>query len=312
MTQIARISVILAVCLAVCPTLAWSQDDPDDEPDVAGDEVDMGEDPLPGDAPEGANENPDSVPEFGDRIQDGSVEVRKARTGYPIEVVFRPLTLASGMSEITLDLPTNVDPFALTGLLRARYGVTKQIQLGLAYGPGAVTEDGYTAGKTVAPEFHYLINDWISAQLSLPILLDPFAMGITIGAPMKFRFADKMAILFGQDLINIRLSRFVPFIDNPVANEAQVALDETGTTLDSGELRFLAAFIYQLEPNMAVMGEIGILARDFGSTDAGVPLSGRFIYSTSNKVDLGGRIGFGNLDDASGTFGATIFVALRI
>ncbi|MEM9489779.1 MAG: hypothetical protein AAGC55_11575 [Myxococcota bacterium] len=322
MRHVTTALAIAAMCAALPPTAVWAQpddsddgsDDGDEEvefaPDEIGDEFDVGSMKDP--APEGSEENPDAPPEFGERRDDGTRALRRVRTGYPIEEALRPITLAEGMSEITIDVLSNVDAYFSTALIEARYGITRQAQLGLGYGPGAVDSDGFTAGKAVSIDVHYLLADWLAVQVELPILLDPFSMGLTLGAPLRFRFGERFALIGGHDLVHIALRRFVPAVGDPLFNEAQVAIDEVDTILDSGELRLLGGAIYQLKPNLALLAELGLLARDFAITDAGVPLLATLTYSVSNKFDLGARIGFRDLGDADETFGATLQLALRI
>ncbi len=325
----------LAAALACAP--AWAQagdpaasasaasaatdDDDDDsgeEVELEPDEIDPDEfepediDALPEDNPEGSGENPNLIPEFGEERPVAKKVVPIGDLPYPKELALRPLVLKAGMSQVSFDLLTNVDDFFVTGLAEARYGATHELQIALAYGIGAVSSDGFTAGKALSIEAQYAIAPWIAAQLEIPFLLDPFSLGLTIGAPMKFRFGQRLAFTLGQDLLNFKIKRFVPIVGDPLANQALADQDAVNTELDDGELRLLGGVIYQYSPELALFGEIGILAQDFGLTDAGVPLLVTVTYSSTYQLDLGARIGFRNLDNASENFGATLLVAYRM
>ncbi|MCG8417073.1 MAG: hypothetical protein MJE77_03905 [Proteobacteria bacterium] len=316
-------SAILLASAVLSPALARAQsqpqspssDQPDDDDRV---ELEPDDDYTPNrnqlDIPRGAAENPDELPEFGQtrRGQTGARAIAMTRTDYPRELVHRPIVLAPGMSQITLDVLADADDVFVTGLLQARYGVNQDIQLGLGYAPGAVGRDGFTSGKAVSIDVHYAIASWIAIQLELPFLLDPFAMGVTVGAPVKFRAGQKLAFIAGRDLFNARIERLFPDIGDPIGNAELVRQNRVNTALPAGELRFLGGVIYQINPELAVLGEIGILAKDFGLNNAGVPLLATVTYSSATNLDVGARIGFRDLSQDSGGFGATVVVAVRL
>jgi hypothetical protein len=261
----------------------------------------------------GGEENPDAPKAVGTKAAKEAADAaaKKKHDEYPIELIFRPLTLPAAMSQVSFEYPVNIDPFSASGVLRAEYGVTDKIQVGLRYGIGSLTEDGFTEGKAVAVDGRYLLHDIVALQVSLPVLLDPVATGIVIGAPFRWQFG-KFALFGGHDFLSIKFKRFVPSVDDALADSALVAADSTGTTLPDGAIKVLLGMHYQHSERLVITGDIGYVAQDFSSTDAGVPLRVSLMHSFSRKLDLGGRIGFGNLDDAQGTFGISAFVALRI
>jgi hypothetical protein len=322
---------LLAAAILALSVPALAQ--PDDDDPLAGDEFELEPEPAPGDeddepaqdlfadedpdAPAGSDENPDAPRFPGDEPGDrGDGKAQPQVTGseaYPIEVVKRPITLLATMSEIALDVPVAFDPFLLTGLLEADYGVSDRIQIGLRYGAGAVTEDGFQEGKSFDIHGYYLIEDWVAAQLSIPVLADPFALGVTLGAPMKFRFFDdKLALTFGRDLLSIAIIDFVPEVENPALTAGLVALEQTGTVLPDGALRFIGGATYQWKPNVALTGEFGLIAQDFSGDDGIYPLQGILTYSSSNKIDLGARAGFSDLGAGTEGLFVAVFAALRI
>lgn len=300
----------LCALVAFTAAPAWAQDSDDDDDDTIELEPD-GLDDVNID-PESDRENPDLLPDFDAKPPKKTEPTADLEPDYPREVVARPLILHAGMTQVTFDTLSNVDDFFVTSLLEARHSVNPRVQIGLGYNPGAVDGDGFTPGKAFSVEARYLITDWLVAQAKIPVFVDPFSLGVTVGAPMKFRFGDKLAFILGQDLISVKLVRFVAAVEDPLFNDGQVAADDVNTTLDAGELRFLGGVIYQYSPELAITAESGILAKDFSNTDAGVPLLATLTYASSSKLDLGARVGFRNLDDATGTFGATILVAVRL
>lgn len=264
----------------------------------------------------GGDETPDAPKAIGDDAAKAEAEAEKERQriadrgAYPMQLIFRPLTLPAGMSQIGFDYPVNFDPFSASGLLRAQYGITSKIQLGLRYGIGSLTEDGFTEGKAVAVDGHYLVHKLVAVQVSVPVLLDPVATGIVIGAPFRIQFG-KLALFGGHDLLSIKFKRFVPSVDNPLADAALVAADATNTSLPDGAIKMHFGVHYQHSRRVVLSGQLGIVAQDFALTDAGVPVSIEAMYSFSRKLDLGGRLG-ASLDDTNNTAGISAFVALRI
>lgn len=146
---------LLGLALATVPgTRAWAQ---------------------PDSVPQGAGEIPAAPPEFDAKPPEDPAAARPARTGYPVELALRPLTLDAGMAEVASDTALYPSPARATERLRVRYGITDRVEFGLRYTIGTVAEDGFTAGKTVAIDTQAQIFDWLSVQLALPVLLDPFA-----------------------------------------------------------------------------------------------------------------------------------------
>ena len=74
--------------------------------------------------------------------------VAKKPTGYPIEEALRPITLPQNMAEVSIASALRSSPFADADALRARYGITPQVQLGLTYVFGGIYDDPTTDEKT--------------------------------------------------------------------------------------------------------------------------------------------------------------------
>jgi len=293
-----------------------------------GSAVQMTEDPPPADM-SGVDENPDAPKSVVDSDAPAMVVTAPApkRTGYPLEVVARPITLPQNMSEVSLNPHAAVSPFASATALRARYGITPKIQLGLTYMVGGIFDDPSTPqsqqafhpGKAVGLDVTVMLQDWIGVQVGVPIYISPLAVSLTLGAPMKFTFADKFAIGGLDDLLNIRLSRFAPTFYQEQQNATNANDTMINTIKSQGELRVSVFGIYQYQPNLAIIGRTGIQMEDFasGKTDGcnGECLTtfiyAGFNYSPRRYLDLGLSIGFDDLAHG-GSFAPAGFLAFRI
>ncbi len=300
------------LCVVVmCPGWALAQQAP------TGDD-DKGESPIPSDAPDGAEENPKapvtpfddfSKPKVATRVS--AAPARPAE--YPIERALRPITLPRRMTEVTLDAPNSFNPYVQSGVLGARHGITERIQAGLRYGTGTLYDGEYFAGKALSVDGEYQVFDWLAAQLSLPMLVDPFSMGVTVGAPMKFNPLPRLRFDLFRDLVTFKVSRFAPSVVDAAANDRQVQADEVNSVLEDGDIKLNAGATWQLQPQMAIEGRFGLRAPDFEfQSDSPTSLDVGLIYSSTNKVDIGGRFGFADLNHTDESFGLWLLAALRI
>lgn len=262
----------------------------------------------------GTSEDPDAPTTEWDKP---AVEVKKAaapvRTGYPIERILRPLVLPRGTIEIGLEVPTTVNPVAsASGLLRGAYSINGKAQLGLRYNTFTATEAKSFGGKSFALDFDYLVLPWLAGQLSLPVLADPYAQGLVLGAPMKFSFLGKFSLEFGRDLVGFKIKRFLPSVTDAAANEAFKLLDDTNTVLPDGELNLGGTATYQFKPNLAGDARYNMRLIDFNSDGAPIELTVGGHYSTSARLDVGLRLGFLDLSHYKDSFTAQLIAAFRI
>jgi hypothetical protein len=286
----------------------------------AGAAVEMTDDDKPSADPTGTRENPNAPKVGGD---DENTEVRTGappprRTGYPIEEVLRPITLPANTSEVALDLRTVFEHADAEAELRARYGITRQVQIGLLYDIGgvfadtaAMTSTKFNTGKAAGLEGSYLVTDWAAVHVRVPVYMQPFAMGLTLGAPMKFRFADNFAVVALDNVVDITLHNFVPSFTSEAQNRANAFDIGRNNVKHDGNLRFIGGAVYQIDPKTAVFGTLGVEFPDFSGT-ATYPLEGVVQYSPSAKFDIAGRAGFDSLGDATKTFGIRLSAAFRI
>jgi hypothetical protein len=286
------------------------------------------EDAPPGDM-EGRDENPDA-PRSGEEpvTPVGPVEPVK-KSGYPIEEVQRPITLPQNMGEVSIAPHLQVSPFAASDALRFRFGITPTIQLGLTYlYAGAYDSDpmdlkdktSFHAGKAGGLDVTVLLQNWIGVKVGVPVYLDPFAISVTAGAPMKFIFG-KIALGGMEDVVNIRISEFPPSLYNEALNAEGARNKTTGSQQSRGRLRFSGYVAYQQSMKLALIGRLG-LDRDLGAGGGGAAgtstvdttetfLRGGAQYSPRRFIDVGASVGFDNLARA-GSFGLAGFFALRI
>ena len=295
-----------------------------------GEVVQMSEDAPPKDL-EGKDENPDAPRIIGDPEPAPAVVKRAPpkRTGYPIEEAMRPITLPKNMSEVALGPHAQVSPYRGADALRARYGATDKIQIGLSYMLGGIYDApdtgsdkiGFHPGKAVGIDATVTLKEWVAVRLGVPIYIDPIAVGIAIGAPMKWQFADgKYAIGALDDFLTIRVKRFVPSFYQEYDN----ALGATGTgsggnnTIQSrGAMRFSGYGIMQYQPKLAFLGRVGVIMDDFSTTKSdGAGGLSTFIraglqHTPRKYLDLGFSIGFDDLAHG-GSFSPAGLLAFRI
>lgn len=331
-------SVLSAVVLAggvahAQPTPAPTDSDtaPPEGTAAEGSAVQPIEDEPPPDM-EGVDENPDAPRGLGQQPEEAAPKApTQTRAGYPIEEALRPITLPQNMSEISISPHFQVKPFRGSDALRARYGITPKVQLGLTYVYGGVFDDpstfedkvGFHPGKAVGLDVTVLLTNWVGVRVGVPVYLDPFAMSFAAGAPMKFIF-DKWAIGGLDDLLNITLplgAEFPPSFYQEQFNAQAAENDVTGSQQSRGFIRIAGYGIYQHKPNLAIIGRFGIETdlgagggRGAGSSANSTSttyLRAGLQFSPKRFLDLGASLGFDDLS-AAGSFGVTGFLAVRI
>ncbi len=292
-----------------------------------GSAVQMTEDPPPSDI-NGVDENPDAPKSAIDNEPPQVVTTAPPKkTGYPLQVAARPITLPMNLSEVALAPHMVISPYAGATALRARYGITPKVQLGLTYMLGGIFDDPSTTsskqafhpGKAVGLDVTVMLQDWIGVQVGVPVYISPFALSLTLGAPIKFTFGDKFAIGGLDDFLNIRLKAFAPTFYQELQNATNGANSMINTVTSAGELRVSLYGVYQYQPDFAIIARTGIQMEDFatGKTDgcAGECLTtfiyAGFNYSPRKYLDLGLSIGFDDLAHG-GSFAPAGFLAFRI
>ena len=287
----------------------------------AGSAVQMAEDPPPADM-EGTNENPDAPRGTGDGSNAVVVTVApvKKKSGYPIEQSQRPITLPQNMSEVSIAPHAQMSPYAGADALRARYGITRQVQLGLTYLLGGIYDDpktltsdkiGFHPGKAVGLDVTVLLQDWIAVRVGVPVYIDPVAVGLQLGAPLKFIFNDKLALGGMDDFLTFKIAKFAPTFYQEAQNAANAAGYMSNTTQSRGEIRFSAFGEYQYKPKVVIIGKFGVALDDFDGNKATSFIRAGFNYTPRKYLDLGLSIGWDDLSRA-GAFAPAGFLAVRI
>lgn len=293
-----------------------------------GKTVQMAEDPPPSDMT-GTAENPDAPKTVidADAPAVSTIAPPPVRSGYPIEEAARPITLPRNMSEVSLAPHAQVSPYAASTALRARYGITPKVQLGLTYLVGGIFDDpstlqskqGFHPGKALGLDVTYMVQDWVGVKVGVPVYISPLAVSLAIGAPIKFTFGDKLALGGLDDLLNIRLDRFAPTFYQELQNATNANDTMTNTIKSQGELRVSLFGVYQYQPNLAIIARTGIQMEDFasGKTDGCLGeclttfIHAAFSYSARRYLDLGLQVGFDDLAHG-GSFAPAGFLAFRI
>ena len=272
----------------------------------------------------GVNENPNAPKVPVDPDAPKAVVVVKRPVGYPIEEALRPITLPKYMSEVSLGISEVLNPSDTNATLRGRFGITNQWQLGITYNVGGLFDNGcgtstgctnkitFNTGKSFGVDLTYLITDWVGVSATVPVYVDPFAMGLNLGAPLKFTFGDKFAVGGLNDFIDIRLHNFVPSLTDERSNSQSAVLSNTHTSLPNGSLNFVGYGIYQIQPNLAVIGELGGELLNFSSQNTIYPLKATIQISPVRTVDLSLTAGWDDLNNATSTFGFLAQIRARI
>ncbi|MEO8702588.1 MAG: hypothetical protein ABI867_21265 [Kofleriaceae bacterium] len=255
------------------------------------------------------------------------VPIKRRKASYPIEEALRPINLLANMSEVSIGPHAQLSPYAGSDALRARYGITRQVQLGLTYVLGGVFNDNdfnpmakdkqaFHSGKAVGLDVTVMLQDWIGVRVGVPVYIKPVAVSLTLGAPIKFTLSRKFAIGGLDDLLNIKLKRFAPSFYQEAQNAANSFKDGVGTQLSDGELRISAFGVYNHMPKLAFIGRLGGTLQDFKTnkqSNGGLFyfLRAGLNYTPRKFIDLGFSIGFDDLSE-TGSFGPAGFLAFRI
>ena len=79
----------------------------------------------------------------------------------------------------------------------------------------------------------------------------------------------------------------------------------------NGDVHINVGAIVQLKPEVAIIGQTGVVFVDFDSNKLVYPLEALIQYSLSNMLDVVGRAGFDDLSDGD-TFGVRVGAVFRI
>ena len=331
------ISVLSVVAMAGGVALAQPKTDPAPakEPDAGGATAPGGEGsavaPIEDEPPsdmEGTSENPDSPRGLEQPAGPSAPMAPTTPSGYPIEEALRPIVLPANMAEVSIAPHFQIDPYAGSDALRARYGITNKVQLGLTYNIYGVYDDpatvkkhyGFHVGKAAGLDVTVLFQNWIAVRVGVPVYFDPFAMSVQIDVPMKFRFSNKFAIGILDDFLNIALpvgAEFAPDFYQESRNAAAAFRDTTGSTQSDGRIRISGFADYQHRPNLAFIGRLSFDVDDFSTNRNAQGFGGvttlirAGVQFTPKKfIDVGANLGWDDLSTV-GSFALPGFLALR-
>lgn len=293
---------------------------------------------------EGRDENPNAPRVVGDEPPPlvAAPPPPPPREAYPTEETLRPITLPRNMAEVSLNPHAQLgfgDDIEYQGAadLRARYGITDQVQLGLTYVLGGVYRDpakvgaklAFHPGKAVGVDATVLIRPWIGVKVGVPVYIDSPgsdseasgpAVALTLGAPIKFVITDKLAFGGFEDVVSISLNRFAPTLYQDATNAGRAAADDVNTVLSRGYIRLAAYAVYQQDARLSWIGRIGVTLEDFESSgarsnaeDGGLTtfLRAGLQYTPRKYLDLAVSLGFDDLS-LPGSLGPAGTLAIRI
>jgi len=260
----------------------------------------------------GADENPtDPNAAFGKKEEESTkTKAAKTTSGYPARVIERPLNLPGSMVQVGLEIPVNFDPFAVSGKFSGDYGITKDVQVGLEYSPGRYADD-FSVGRAVAINAQYLIVDEVAAQVSIPMYLDPFALGVILAAPIKYTLFDSFSLVAGEDFFSFKIHEFLPSVDNATANDALIAARDANTIVPVYAFNLQAGAIYQLDDAVALDAQFGTRFDDTNNA-ATSSLEAGLLYAKTNKLDFGARLDASDLSNISQSLALRLFLNIRI
>ena len=202
---------------------------------------------------------------------------------YPRRMVDRPLTLYSKMFEVEADFRVRPTPTLLQGHLQARYGLFNNLELGLGYAAGKLGFSGFELGKTFTPRMRTQLSKKMALDLALPIALQPFGMGATLGLPYRVRLGNASVLQLFDRFFSFRFHSRVA--DERWANEV-----ETST----GVFRLGLRYEQQISDGIALIFRTGPGAPVYRFSSMNLPVDFQAVYTLSSGVDLG--LGAGVID----------------
>ena len=137
-----------------------------------------------------------------------------------------------------------------------------QVQLGLTYVFGGVYDDPATAedqarrstpARPSASTSPCCSQNWLAVRVGVPVYVDPVAVGLQLGAPIKFLFGDKFALGGIDDLLNIKIVEVRAELHQRAENATNADFQTNNTETPNGHLRFAFYGIYQHKPNLAII-----------------------------------------------------------
>lgn len=286
-SRILKVTLSSFLTLAVAGS-AYGQEEPveGEEGMEGGGEATEGGEGAPAEGGEGA------PAEGGDAAATGTGQMVGPFTkeSYPMEVIYRPLTLTKGMIEArgalsvaSLTLCFQIDPMmppacasdTFIGLgVGAGYGITDKLEAGISTGFRIDPDAGWGENLGLYAAFSVIDQDKLDLAVSAGTELsfveggDTFS-GVSISANTRFLINDKIFIRGGAGLIDLTI--------NP----------ESGARLN-----LMAGGGFQVNPNLAVMLDLGLASiKLFGDFEPdstffdplGVNLTG--LYAINNKLD---------------------------
>ena len=251
-----------------------------------------------------AADSHEATPEVGDPsgAMPAAVEGEVARVGpfakqsYPTELIFRPLTLPAGMAEVTPDISYAQIDFGLGSVdatalgLFARYGVTDQLEVGLA--TSLLVDPEFEWGESLIVRGAFSVYDTemidIAPALTVPLSFadgEDVLPGIILGADTRILLNEMLFVLVGQNLLPIGFDPSAVNIDVNLAGGVQITPQ-------------VAALLTTQPLSLAVSGD-GNETTHYGDF---IPIGLQGLFAINHQVDAFLRADFPSIEDAGDFF----------
>lgn len=241
--------------------------------------------------------------------------------GYPMEEVSRPLTLQAGMIEAGGDIgifkaPDLGDAIGL--VLRADYGLSDQLQVGVRLPLAVSTPDGAESFAGVWLNGLYAFHQNVAARLDVGYVHLGGVAGLLNFAPPLYLDADGMKLAFrlGATYKQAFSDQLALVVDPGLFFQLDGAFSDEGEAEMFQQLHLPVSLWYQLSSELAAALNTGIFSAHefkFGADDgAWVPLylTGQYTM-VDGHLDLGANLGFGNvIPPEGGSVSDSLFLGL--
>lgn len=219
-----------------------------------------------------------------------SASMALADVNQPQEIIMRPLTTPGGQITVGGDVAILIIPDLDTGIglgFSGRYGLDEKIEVGAGYGLALAPEFDAKGDLFVAGAYNIMEGN-LSVSADIQTGYDLFSETVDpleIGARVRFRLNDQLAIQSGGGQLNIALDGD----PKPITLDVPVGVAYQASPALYAFLNTNLASISISESETLVFGS------DF------IPLQVGAFFSPSNTMDVGASIGWFDLKEASDT-----------
>jgi hypothetical protein len=284
---------------------------------------------IEGDDPRKADALTIPPPEV-DRDEPPPPKPRATKSTYPENLGERPITITRNTGEASLDVELvgggsikfgdeKLGP-RVREVLKARFGVTQDLEVFVGWGVGSQRlsapegADGTVVGKQFEVGVGYtILADHLGVTLSAPMYSSPFTWNVSIGLPFRFNLGSRLAIVGGNDMIQIATGEDSWPVDVAEPERTEVfalGSEEENLELPGGVFNLNLGAIVKLREGLAVTGHVRLTYVDFDS-DLAQQSMWFGVAWTKRRYDLMARVGFAELD-VGASAGLGLFAAFRL